>query len=158
MSTASCKAGSVCGQLVNYYPGSAGTASNTWLSSRPHRLPYTSKDTNTNPIPSKSGSSGETRQQSFLKMGLYARQPPKRQGLSDIFFLSPKGGGQRPVINLKALNRFIRWEHFQMEGLHMLPDMLTSNNWMISWTSGMRTYRCLSIQTITSSYSSNGKA
>ena len=31
-----------------------------------------------------------------------------------------KDGGQRPVINLKSLNRFVHTEHFKMEGLHIL--------------------------------------
>ena len=30
--------------------------------------------------------------------------------------MEKKGGGQRPVINLKGLNSFIKAEHFKMEG------------------------------------------
>ena len=40
-----------------------------------------------------------------------------------------KEGGQRPVINLKSLNTFVRTEHFKMEGLHILPDQ--AQDWMI---------------------------
>ena len=40
-------------------------------------------------------------------------------------------GGQRLVINLKGLNRFIKVEHFKMEGLHVLPDLIQQGDWMI---------------------------
>ena len=33
-----------------------------------------------------------------------------------------KGQGLRPVVNLKDLNQFVKWEHFKMEGLHLLPS------------------------------------
>ena len=35
----------------------------------------------------------------------------------------------RPVFNLKALNRFIRYEHFKMEGMQMLSSMLQKGYW-----------------------------
>ena len=41
------------------------------------------------------------------------------------------GGGQRPVINLKGLNSFIEAEHFKMEGLHLLPDLIQPQDWMV---------------------------
>ena len=34
------------------------------------------------------------------------------------------GGGERPVVNLKPLNQKIPYEHFKMEGIHMLQDLL----------------------------------
>jgi hypothetical protein len=38
-----------------------------------------------------------------------------------MFFLVPKkDGGQTPVINLKNLNVFLRYEYFKMEGLGIL--------------------------------------
>ena len=42
-----------------------------------------------------------------------------------------KGGGKRPVINLRALNQFVRQEHFKMEGLHLLQGLLLQGDWMI---------------------------
>jgi len=43
-----------------------------------------------------------------------------------------KEGGQRPVINLKALNRFVKHEQFKMEGLHILPShLIQAEDWMI---------------------------
>ena len=41
----------------------------------------------------------------------------KGEFLSSLFLISKKGGGNRPDINLKDLNRFIPYKHFKMEGL-----------------------------------------
>ena len=35
------------------------------------------------------------------------------------------------MINLKGLNQYIKTEHFKMEGLHLLPDLLQAQDWMI---------------------------
>ena len=51
--------------------------------------------------------------------------------VSQIFLVEKKDGGQRPVINLKGLNQFVRVEHFKIEGLHLLPDLLQSRDWMV---------------------------
>ena len=51
--------------------------------------------------------------------------------VSQIFLVEKKDGGRRPVINLKGLNQFVRVEHFKMEGLHLLPDLLQSGDWMV---------------------------
>ena len=47
-----------------------------------------------------------------------------RNYVSQIFLVEKKDRGQRPVINLKGLNQFVKTEHFKMEGLHLLPDLL----------------------------------
>lgn len=36
----------------------------------------------------------------------------------------PKGGGQTPVIDLMNSNHFVKYEHFKMENIHMLRDLL----------------------------------
>ena len=51
--------------------------------------------------------------------------------ISQLFLVEKKGGGQRPVINLKALNSFVRLEHFKMEGFHVLPDLIQTGDYMI---------------------------
>ena len=43
---------------------------------------------------------------------------------STLFLVPKKDGGQRPVINLKALNNFVRAPHFKMEGIHTLKTLL----------------------------------
>ena len=40
--------------------------------------------------------------------------------LSSLFLVPKKGGVQRPVVNLKPLNQFLPYEHFKMEGIHMV--------------------------------------
>ena len=54
----------------------------------------------------------------------------KNQFLSNLFLVPKKDGKQRPVINLKQLNQFIPYQHFKMEGLHCLKDLLRQNDYM----------------------------
>ena len=49
---------------------------------------------------------------------------------SQLFLVPKKDGGQRPIINLKRLNAFVKTEHFKMEGIHMLKDLLKPGDWM----------------------------
>ena len=48
--------------------------------------------------------------------------------VSNLFVIPKKGDGQRPAFNLRQLNHFIKYEHFKMEGIHMLRDLLKPNN------------------------------
>lgn len=41
-----------------------------------------------------------------------------------------KGGGWRPIINLKRLNSFLDVKHFKMEGINTLRDVLQKGDWM----------------------------
>ena len=56
-----------------------------------------------------------------------------------------KGEGQRPVINLKGLNSFVKMEHFKMEGLHILPDIIQQADWMVQLD--LKDIQCIVIQT-----------
>jgi len=52
--------------------------------------------------------------------------------VSQLFLVEKKGrGGQRPAINIKGLNNFVTMEHFKMEGLHLLPDLIQLADWMV---------------------------
>lgn len=51
--------------------------------------------------------------------------------VSRIFLVPKKGGAWRPIIDLRNLNRFIAREHFKMEGIHLIKDLLQEGNWMI---------------------------
>lgn len=54
-------------------------------------------------------------------------QPPAEQGfISTVFLVPKKDGGARPVINLRALNHFISSQHFKMEGVHLLKNLIQS--------------------------------
>ena len=50
------------------------------------------------------------------------------QFVSQLFLVEKKDGGQRPVINLKGLNQYVKVEHFKMEGLHLLPDLIQAGS------------------------------
>ena len=50
--------------------------------------------------------------------------------LSNLFLVGKKDEGHRPIINLKHLNSFIPYQHFKMEGLHMLKDLLQEGDYM----------------------------
>jgi len=57
---------------------------------------------------------------------------PEEPGfVSSIFVVPKKGGGHRPVVNLKPLNQFIPYEHFKMESILMLKDLITKGDYMI---------------------------
>ena len=49
---------------------------------------------------------------------------------SNLFLVPKKDGGQRPVINLKALNGFVQPQHFKMEGIHTLKDLIKLGDWL----------------------------
>ena len=50
--------------------------------------------------------------------------------VSQLFLVSKKDGGFRPVVNLKALNKYIQEEHFKMEGFHMVRDLVRQGDWL----------------------------
>ena len=53
-----------------------------------------------------------------------------RQFLSNLFLADKSDRGKRPVINLKNLNSFIPYQHFKMEGLHLMKDLLQDGDYM----------------------------
>ena len=57
-------------------------------------------------------------------------QNPQGRFYSNIYLVPKKDGGQRPVINLKALNSFVHTEHFKMEGIHTLRDLVNLEDWL----------------------------
>jgi len=64
------------------------------------------------------------------KQAIRVVQSDQRGFVSQIFLVPKKDGGHRPVINLRALNRFIVEEHFKMEGFHMVKDMAKPGDWL----------------------------
>jgi hypothetical protein len=57
-------------------------------------------------------------------------QNPQGGFYSNLFLVPKKDGGQRPVINLKALNSFVQTEHFKMEEIHTLRDLVNPEDWL----------------------------
>ena len=66
----------------------------------------------------------------LLKDAMQLVSPCKNQYLSNLFLVSKRDGGNRPVINLKHLNSFIPYQHFKMEGLNLLQNMLQKGDYM----------------------------
>ena len=70
---------------------------------------------------------------SLLKKGAIRQVPFSHDGFYHRLFLVPKkGGGQRPVLDLSALNQFIETEHFKMENLVTLKSLLNKGDYMIN--------------------------
>ena len=67
------------------------------------------------------------------KRAISGVQPDQRGFVSQIFLVPKKDGGHRPVVNLKALNKFIVEEHFKMEGFHMVKDLVKPGDWLANW-------------------------
>ena len=65
------------------------------------------------------------------KGAIIETQVVQQSFVSQIFLVEKKDGGQRPVVNLKCLNQYLKTEHFKMEGLHLLPGLLQAQDWMV---------------------------
>ena len=68
----------------------------------------------------------------LLEKGAVAPVSDSQGGFYSNLFLVPKKNGQmRPVINLKRLNEWVITEHFKMEGIPTLKDILRSGDWFV---------------------------
>jgi len=69
--------------------------------------------------------------QSLLQKQAVCQIPPLVKGFySNMFIVPKKDGGQRPVINLKYLNKNVKLENFKMEGLHIIKALLRRDDFM----------------------------
>ena len=57
-------------------------------------------------------------------------QEPKGRLLLDSISGSQKGWQNAAVINLKALNVFVKSQHFKTEGIHLIPDLMVQGDWL----------------------------
>ena len=82
-------------------------------------------------LPTREASLLEEEIQLLLEKQAVQEVPASTKGFySNMFMVPKKDGGQRPVINLKHLNRFGKSEHFKMEGLHTVKALIQKNNWL----------------------------
>ena len=69
--------------------------------------------------------------QKLIEKGAIQEVSENEEGFYSRIFLVPKKDGQmRPVINLRPLNQFLVHNHFKMEGMHVVRDLLQKNDWM----------------------------
>ena len=67
----------------------------------------------------------------MLEKGAIFKVSHQEGGLfSEIFLVGKKDGGNRPIINLKNLNKFVPYQHFTMEGSHCLKCFLQNGDYM----------------------------
>ena len=58
------------------------------------------------------------------KGAMIALDPKEDQLLSSFFLVKKKDGESHPIVNPKDLNRNILYQHFKMDGLFLLKEML----------------------------------
>ena len=56
----------------------------------------------------------------------------KGEFISAIFFRSKSDGTSRLILNLKTLNEFLEYNHFKMETVHSVADLIQSHCYMTS--------------------------
>ena len=57
--------------------------------------------------------------------------PIQGQFISSLFLREKKDGSQRPILNLKNLNKYIPYIHFKMENLKNVKNIIKVNDWMV---------------------------
>ena len=73
----------------------------------------------------------ETEIATLMEKGAITRVTPvSDQFVSNLFLVPKRDGSSRPVINLKDLNAFLCYDHFKMEGIHLLRDLLRPGDWL----------------------------
>lgn len=69
---------------------------------------------------------------SLLKKRAVTEVTERSDGFVCSFFCVPKkGGGFRPIVNLKPLNQFIAYEHFKMENLETVRYLVRKGDWFL---------------------------
>ena len=61
--------------------------------------------------------------------------PPGQEGqgfYSTFFLVQKKGGGYRPILNLRPLNKYLKVQHFKMETLRSIIQALEKGDWVAS--------------------------
>ena len=69
----------------------------------------------------------------LVKQAIHPIHPSNQEVgfISSMFVVPKKDGGSRPVVNLKPLNQYLAYEHFKMEGIHMLRDLLKKGDFLV---------------------------
>ena len=126
------KTGPLGNQLEVGYKGQVGSRCNTWISHRIHRSSLPKEATPPTILSFRTDRANPDGDQgASTKKGSHGvDQPTSRGVLLHPFSSSQKDGGQRPVINLKPLNQFVQQQHFKMEGIHTLRELIQPGDWL----------------------------
>ena len=66
----------------------------------------------------------------FMQGAIHKVAHHPKQLLSHIFLVDKEDGAKRQVINLKQLHSYIPYQHFKMEGLYIIKELLQRNDYM----------------------------
>lgn len=69
----------------------------------------------------------------MLQKGAIIEVPPEKQTFVSPFFAVPKAGSDkiRPIIDLRALNEHLHYEHFKMESLRTVKDLILEDDYLV---------------------------
>ena len=117
-------------ELAGHYSGPVGPRGNSGLSDR--LLIHTTPSFNTKSPHMSTEQLRLVKEEvaDLIQKGAIEEINPSEGFYSNLFLVPKKDGGQRPVINLKALNQFVQKQHFKMEGIHNLKDLLKPGDWL----------------------------
>ena len=76
----------------------------------------------------------ERRDSIYVREKSHLRSKPTKVGNrlhKPTFLVEKKGGGHRPIINLRDLNGFMVYRHFKMEGINQVKDIIQQGDWLI---------------------------
>lgn len=83
-------------------------------------------------FPPKQAAQVKEELQYLLEKGAVVPVIDSQEGFYSNLLLVPKKNGQmRPAINLRLLNEWVTTEHFKMEGIPTLKDILKSGDWFV---------------------------
>ena len=120
-------------QLEGHITRPMGNRLHSGLHHRPGRTTCSQPNPMGDKLPQRGSRCSHSRGTGNVRETGYSRVPREQEAkgfISQLFLVSKKGGGKRPIINLKGLNTFVEKEHFKMESSHMIKDILKPGDWM----------------------------
>lgn len=125
------------GRLSQFIDRWRGITSNPWVlqTVSGYRIDFVSTPVQRrrlNPLRfSKEEEMVEKEVQELLEKGAIERaEDSSAEFVSNIFLVEKKDKGMRPMISLKDLNEWVEYNHFKMEGIHMLRNLLRRGDWL----------------------------
>jgi len=116
--------GTLLGQLGSIDPRPMGFANRGWLPIGVYESSISGQTSSRDEGLTRTTGPGNHRGCGTVVQGSNSRDRDGPRQICFPNFPGRKDGGQRPVVNLKGLNQFVKVEHFKMEGLHLLPDLI----------------------------------